>query len=223
VEDPQHETQESLDRLRSEVDSLRTSRRRLVLAADADRHRIERELHDGPQQQLVALAVNLQLARRLADHDPVATAALLDEMGRDVREALDGSRRLAERIYPPLLESGGLGVALRSAAEGAGIQTSVHVAADAYPAEVARTVYFCCVEALERMGRGAHSAVTVREEEGALVFDVVGDGAGSDAATAEGDLPRLRDRLEALGGGLTIASEPGGGTRVSGSLPLPGG
>jgi signal transduction histidine kinase len=143
-------------------------------------------------------------------------------MGRDVREALDGSRRLAERIYPPLLESGGLGVALRSAVEGAGIQTSVDVAPGAHPAEVARTVYFCCVEVLEWMGRGAHSAVTVREEKGALVFDVVGDGAASDAATAGGDPFRLRDRLEALGGELNIASEPGGGTRVSGSLPLSG-
>jgi signal transduction histidine kinase len=223
LEDPQHETQESLDRLRSEVESLRTSRRRLVLAADADRRRIERELHDGPQQHLVALAVNLQLARRIADQDPAATAALLDEMGRDVQEALDGTRKLAELIYPPLLESGGLGVALRSAADSAGIQTSVYVAPGAYPAEVAGTVYFCCVEALERMGRGAHSAITVREEEGALVFDVVGGGAGSDAATAEGHLSRLRDRLEALGGGLNIASEPGGGARVSGSLPLPEG
>src|SRR5207245_4843265 len=125
-------------------------------AADADRRRIERELHDGPQQHLVALAVNLQLTRRLVDVDPAAARALLEEMGRDVQEALDGARKLAHRIYPPLLEAGGLGVALRSAAASVGVPTRVQVAAGAAcPPEVAGTVYFCCVEALERVGAGA--------------------------------------------------------------------
>ena len=99
--------QESLDQLHLEVGELLASRKRLVLAADADRRRIERELHDGPQQHLVALAVNLQLTRRLVDVDPAAARALLEEMGRDVQEALEGARKLAHRIYPPLLEAGG--------------------------------------------------------------------------------------------------------------------
>ncbi|HEU5212404.1 MAG TPA: histidine kinase, partial [Gaiellaceae bacterium] len=107
---------ESLDRLRLEVGELRASRKRLVLAADADRRKIERELHEGPQQDLVAVAANLQLASRLVEDDPAAAKALLDEMRRDVREALDVTRKLADRVYPPLLDDGGLGVALRSAA-----------------------------------------------------------------------------------------------------------
>ena len=113
--------QESLDRLRLEVEELRASRERLVLAADAERRSIERELHDGPQQHLVALAVNLQLARRLADADPAAAKLLLEEMGRDVRQALDETGKLAHRIYPPLLEAGGLAAALRSAAVAVGV------------------------------------------------------------------------------------------------------
>ena len=141
-------------------------------------------------------------------------------MRREVHEALDGMRKLADRVYPPLLDAGGLGVALRSAAASVGVPARVDVAAGAYAPEVAGTAYFCCVEALERVGPGASSTVTVREEDGALVFEVAADGAGAEAATAEWDLSRLQDRVEALGGRLTVASESGHGTRVSGSLPL---
>ncbi|MBA3333958.1 MAG: hypothetical protein H0U30_08205 [Actinobacteria bacterium] len=203
-----------LDQLRLEVAELRASRRRLVLAADADRRTIERDLHEGAQQHLVGLAVNLQLASQSADADPAATKALLDEMGRDVQQALDETAQLAQRIYPPLLEAGGLAAALRSAAVSAGIRVSLEVAAGAsYSPEVAEAIYWCCLEALERAG--AHATVTVRADEGAVVFEVVGDGSRSDAG-----LDRLRDRVEALGGRLTIRSGPGRGTRVSGSLPL---
>jgi signal transduction histidine kinase len=187
-----------------------------VLTADADRRRIERELHDGPQQHLVALAVNLQLARRLVEDDPTAAAALLDQLGRDVQEAIGETRELAHRIYPPLLEAGGLGVALRAAAESIAIPTRIQVAQGvACPPETAGTVYFCCVAALERAGSEASATVTVREEDGALVFEIVIVG------TADGaDLVVARDRVEALGGRLTLAAEPGQDTRVSGSLPL---
>lgn len=208
---------ETLEQLRLEVAELRASRRRLVLAADADRRTIERDLHEGVQQHLVGLAVNLQLAGRSADADPAATKALLDEMGRDVQQALDQTAQLAQRIYPPLLEAGGLVAALRSAAVSAGIRVSLEVAAGAaYPPEVAGAIYWCCLEALEHAG--AQATVTVREEEeGAVAFEVVEDGSRSDAG-----LDRLRDRVEALGGRLTIRSGPGRGTRVSGSLPLSG-
>jgi signal transduction histidine kinase len=203
------------------VGELRTSRKRLVLAADADRCRIERKLHDGPQQHLVALAVNLQLARGLVDADPTAARVLLDEMGRHVREALDETRKLAHRIYPPLLEAGGLGPALRIAAAAAGVRTYVQVqAATAWPPEVAATVYFCCVEALEGLGAGSRSTITVHEENGALVFEIVEDGDGSGATTVSADLGWLRDRVETLGGQLAIAPNPGRGTRVLGSLPM---
>jgi signal transduction histidine kinase len=213
--------QESLDRLRLEVEELRASRARLVVAADADRRRIERGLHDGPQQQLVALAANLQLARQVADADPAAAKALLEELGRDVQQALDETGKLAHRIYPPLLDAGGLAVALRAAAVSVGVPTRIDVAAGAgYPPEVAGAVYFCCLEVLERAGDGARATVTVRDEDGALVFEVVVDGAGSAAPAFNGLLTRLRDRVEALGGQLTVRSEPGRATRVSGSLPL---
>jgi signal transduction histidine kinase len=207
---------ETLDRLRLEVAELRASRERLVLAGDADRRRLERDLHEGVQQHLVALAVNLQLAGGLADADLAAAKALLEQMRRDVQQALDEAAQLAQRIYPPLLEAGGLAAALRSAAVGAGIPASVEIAAGlSYPAEVARKVYFCWLEALEHADAGARATVTVQEEEGALVFEVVADGARFDAG-----FDQLRDRVEALGGRLTIRSEPGRGTRVSGSLPL---
>jgi signal transduction histidine kinase len=214
---------ETVDRMRLEVAALRASRERLVLAADADRRRIERDLHEGVQQHLVALAVNVQLAGGLADADPAAAKALLEEMGRDVQQALSDATQLAERIYPPLLEAGGLAAALRSAAISAGIPASVEVTATAsYPPEVAGTVYFCCLEALEHVAAGARATVTVRDEKGALAFDVVEDGARSAAAKVGSNtgLDRLRDRVEALGGRLTIGSESGHGTRVSGSLPL---
>jgi signal transduction histidine kinase len=221
LEVPHVETlEESLDRLRLEVEELRASRERLVVAADADRRRIERELHDGPQQHLVALAVNLQLARQVADPNPAAVKALLDEMGRDVQHALEEVGKLAHRIYPPLLEAGGLAAALRTAAVSIGVPTRIDVAADAgYPPEVAGAVYFCCLEVLERAGDGARATVAVRPEEGALVFEVC-DGTGSETTGSSGVLSRLRDRVEALGGELTIQTGPGRGTRVSGSLPL---
>jgi signal transduction histidine kinase len=209
---------EVLERLRLEVAELRASRERLVLAADADRRRIERELHEGVQQQLVALAVNLQLADPLVDADPAAAKALLEEMGRDVQQALDETAKLAERIYPPLLERGGLAAALRAAAVRAGVPASVEVEAGlTYLPELARTVYLCWLEALEHPGAEARANITVREEEGALAFAIVEDSGRS----ASAGLERLRERVEALGGRLTIRPEPGGGTRVFGSLPLP--
>jgi signal transduction histidine kinase len=222
LEVPHVETpQESLDRLRLEVEQLRASRERLVLAADADRRTIERELHDGPQQHLVALAANLELVRRLADTDSAAAKALLEEMGRDVHQALDETARLVHRIYPPLLEAGGLVVALRTAAASAGVPTRIDVAAGMNcPREVADTVYFCCLEVLERAGQETRATVTVEDEEGALVFEVASDGAGLAATASDAVLSRLRDRVEALGGRLTVRSEPGKGIRLSGSLPL---
>lgn len=221
LEVPHVETpQESLDRLRLEVGELRASRERVVRAADADRRKIERDLHDGPQQQLVALAVNLQLARQLADSDPAAAKALLDEIGRDIQHALEEMGKLAHRIYPPLLEAGSLAPALRAAAVSVGVPTRIEVAAGAgYPPEVAGAVYFCCLEVLELVGDGAQVTITVRGAEGAIVFEVV-EVSGSAATVSEGALGRLRDRVEALGGELTVRSEPGQGTRLSGSLPL---
>jgi signal transduction histidine kinase len=216
---------EMLDCLRLELAELRASRKRLVLAAAADRRGIERDLHDGVQQHLVALAVNLQLAAQAADAGPAATKALLEEMARDVQQALDEAAQLAERIYPLLVEGGGLAVALRSAAAGVGLPVLIGVAAGvSYPPEAAATVYLCCRMAFERAGPGAQATVRVGEEEGALAFEVVADGAHAGAAEGDADsgLAELRDRVEALGGRLTIRSEPGRRIWVSGTVPLSG-
>jgi signal transduction histidine kinase len=214
---------EALDRLRLDVAELQASRKRLVQAADAERRTLERDLHKGVQQQLVALAVNVQLVTQLVGTDPSAAKALLEELGRDVQQALDETGRLAQRIYPPLLEAGGLAAALRAAASGIGIPVSVEVeAATGFPPDVLRTVYLCCLEALEHAGAETRAAVTVRTEEGAIAFEVVEKGGRSVAARGRSDaLDRLRDRVEAFGGWLTVSSERRGGTRLSGSLPLP--
>jgi signal transduction histidine kinase len=191
-----------------EIDDAR-ARRRLVLAADADRREIERALHEGVQQHLVALAVSLQLARRSADADPEAAKELLDQMAGEVQQALDETARLAQRICPPL-DAGGLAATLRTAAVSAGVPASVKVEAGAsYPPEVAATVHRCWLEALAHADAGAPPTIAVRDQQGTLTFEVEG------TEIPEDGLERLRDRVEALGGSLTRS-----GTRLSGSLPL---
>ena len=186
------------------------ARERLVLAADADRRAIERELHSGVHQYLVALATTLQLARRAADSDPAALNELLDEMERDVRRALDEASLLAQRIYPSALELGGLAALLRSAAVQAGVPATVDVAADStYEPEIALTVYLCWLAALASGASETHVTIGVGEVDDTLSFELAAEALGA-------DFDRLRDRVEALGGSLTI-TEPG---RLSGSLPL---
>jgi signal transduction histidine kinase len=195
----------------------RTARERLVLAADADRREIECALHDGPHQSLVALATTLQLARRAAKSDPTAVGALHDELERDVRQALDETARLAQRIYPSTLELNGLAALLRSVAAQAGVKATVDVAVAArYSPQLAMTVYLCWLAVLGSATNETQVSIAVREVKGAsLTFELAGG--GSDA-----DLDRLQDRVEALGGRLTSELGPGGVTRLSGSFPLRG-
>jgi signal transduction histidine kinase len=168
------------------------------------------------QQHLVALTANLQLSAGLVDADPPAARAFLEEVARDVQLALDETGKLAHRVYPPLLEAGGLGAALRSAAMSTNVPTRIDVVVGAaYPPEIAGAVYFCCLGVLEGGAAGAPAVVTVRDEEGALTFEVVVEYAGP-----ESELLRLRDRAEALDGRLTIHSESGSRTRVAGSIPF---
>jgi signal transduction histidine kinase len=210
------DVQQELDRLRGEIEKLRAAQERLVLAADADRRTIERDLHDGVHQHLVALATTLQLSRLATDSDPAAVKALLKEMSRAVRQALDETALLAQSIYPSTLELGGLAALLRAAAVSADVPATVDVSDGSSQApELAMTVYLCWLALLERGSNERPVAITVRENEDALTFEIVGKASASDA-----ELHRLHDRVEALGGRLTIEPDPGGGVRLSGSLPL---
>lgn len=185
--------------------------RRIVLAGDADRRELERELHGGVQQHLVALAVSLQLAEQALDSDPEAARPVLGEMRGDVQRAIDGAALLAQRIYPAALELGSLVTLLRSAAVGAGVPVSVDVEGDpSVPPEIGVTVYLCWLALLAKSDGGT-AAISVRESGGALAFELVGQ---------DGAFDGLQARVEALGGNLTIEREAGG-VRLSGSLPRP--
>jgi signal transduction histidine kinase len=221
--------QASLDELRHKAEELQASRARIVAAADAERRRIERNLHDGAQQRLVALAVKLGLARRLVDANPEQTRGMLDELREELKDAVDELRNLAHGIYPPLLMDQGLAAALGSAAQRTTIPTRVEAGPlGRYPSEVEAAAYFCCLEALQNAMKHAGSAATVVvrvwEEAGALRFTVTDDGSGFDPAakaTGTGFL-NMRDRLGAIGGSLRVESAPGAGTSVLGVLPLTG-
>jgi signal transduction histidine kinase len=216
VEAPQLALERELDRLHVEVANLRAARKRLAMAEDAERRAIERDLHQGVQQHLVALATHLQVAAGLVERDPAAARALLDELGRVVQLAIDDAAALADWIYLPLIETGGLAVALRSAALRADVPTQIEVdMRTPPPPAVVRTAYLCCLEVLKHASAGAQAAVSVRDQDGALAFDAVADCAESDL-----EIGRLRDRVEALGGTLSMTSQAGRRTRVAGSIPL---
>ena len=212
---------------RPEVEELRASRARVAAAALADRRRIERELHDVVQQHLVAVIVNLQLARELADSDLAAAKAVLDELSADAREALESVRELAQGVYPSVLRDRGPAEAIRAAAVASGAR--VHVEAEVLPRDedVDAAVYACCLELLANVAAhaGAGARVTVRlwPEAGAVRFDVGDDGTGFDVRTTSwnGSLTRVSDTVGALGGTVEIESVPGWGTRVTGRIPLP--
>ena len=206
--------------LQVRLEELRASRQRLVSAQDAERRRLERNLHDGAQQNLVALKVKLGLAEMLATKDPERATATLQELKSDADEALETLRDLARGIYPPLLAEKGLATALESQAR----KATVPVAVDAggigrYSQEVEATVYFCVLEALQNVEKYANASrvvVRLREPDGMLHFDVIDDGSGFDAENAKkgSGLTNMQDRLDALGGSLEITSAPAKGTTV---------
>jgi signal transduction histidine kinase len=220
--------QESIDEVRRHADELRASRVRVVEAGDAERRRIERDLHDGAQQHLVALAVSLRLARQVADADPEQAKLMLDQLGGDLQEAVQELRNLAHGIYPPLLAERGLPDALSAAAGRAALPTTIEAdGIGRYPQGVEAAVYFCCLEALQNAGKhageGASAAIRLREEEHALLFEIADDGAGFDVGVAGGGhgFVNLRDRVGAFGGMITVDSAPGEGSRIAGRIPLP--
>ncbi|HEY8407376.1 MAG TPA: histidine kinase [Gaiellaceae bacterium] len=192
----------------AEVDELRASLARVLAVADEERRRIERDLHDGAQQHLVAIAVNAQLARQLAESDPKAALDVLEEIGRDARVALEAIRELAAVIFPPLLVDRGLAEALRAAASAHGGRADV----DGLPRQFAAFeafVYFCAVEALAELGGVVR--VRAREVDGQLEL-VFERKAGDEPPPLFG----LRDRVAGLGGRVNVE----GGT-VTALLPLP--
>ena len=208
------------------IEDLRDSRRRIVAAEDEGRRRLERNIHDGAQQQLVAMAVKLRLADAMVERDPAKAHELLAQLQAESTEALEDLRDLARGIYPPLLADKGLAAALESQARK--VSVPVEVAPDGvgrYPQEVEAAIYFCCLEALQNIAKYADaSSVHVRlsHEGGRLAFEVRDDGRGFDAATVSRGigLQGMTDRLEAIGGELEVVSAPGAGTRVAGSVPV---
>ena len=217
--------QESLENLERANEDLRASRARIVATGDAERRKIERNLHDGAQQHLVALAVNLRLTKDMLADDPEGAAEMLDALGDAVKDTIQEVRDLAHGIYPPLLMDSGITEALRAAANRS--PSAVGVDADGlgrYPSEVEAAVYFCCLEALQNAAKHAPEAsvrVDVREAEGALRFSVADDGPGFDVAAAMSGhgYTNMSDRLGAIGGAVEWQSSPAGST-ISGVIPL---
>ncbi len=220
--------QESLDEVRRQADELRASRARIVEATDIERRRIERDLHDGAQQHLVALAVSVRLARQLADSDAEQAKTMLEQIGGDLQEAVQELRNLAHGIYPPLLMDRGLPAALGAAADRAALAAVVDSdGVGRYPQQVEAAVYFCCLEALQNAGKhageGATVTITLREDQGALLFEVSDDGDGFDMAGGAQrghGFVNMSDRVGAFGGSVTVESTPGRGTRIAGRIPL---
>ena len=213
--------------LMQRLEELRVSRQRLVQAQDEERRRLERNLHDGAQQNLVAFKVKLGLVDMLAAKDPEKAATLLEQLKGDADEALETLRDLARGIYPPLLAEKGLAAALESQARKATLPVTVDAGGIArYPQDVEATVYFCVLEALQNVQKYASaSQVNIRlrvVDESFLRFEVVDDGRGFDVATATrgAGLTNMQDRLDAVGGRLDITSEPAHGSTIAGSVPV---
>ncbi len=218
--------QASLDEVRRQADELQASRGRIVAAGDQARRTIERNLHDGAQQHLVALAVQLKLAGTLMDKDPAKAKEAVTALESQVQETLEELRDLAHGIYPPLLADKGLPGALDSAARRAVLPTSVRTdGLGRYAPEAEATVYFCILEALQNAGKyageGAKVQVDVDEEEHGLIFVVADDGVGFDPSLGRmgAGFTNMLDRLGALGGTLRVESFEGRGTRVLGIVP----
>jgi signal transduction histidine kinase len=208
------------------IEELRASRQRLVAAQDEGRRRLERNIHDGVQQQLVALAVKLRLADAMIERDPVRAHDAIAALQDDASAALEDLRDLARGIYPPLLADQGLRAALEAQAQKATTPVRIDAATiGRYPREIESTVYFCALEAMNNIAKYAEASaafVSVEQTDGVLRFTVHDDGRGFDphAAVAGTGLQGMTDRVEAVGGSLLIESAIGRGTTVIGTVPV---
>src|SRR2546427_337663 len=210
--------------LRARLEDLRSSRQRLVAAQDQERRKLERNLHDGAQQQLVALAVKARLASALVGKEPAKELAMLGDLQQGLGDALETLRDLARGIYPPLLADKGLGAALEAQARKAALPVAVEPnGIGRYPQEIEAAVYFCTLEALNNVAKYAEASsvhVGLADEGGELQFRIVDDGRGFDTSVTDygTGLQGMADRLDAVGGPLDGRSEPGQGTTVIGRV-----
>jgi signal transduction histidine kinase len=219
--------QASLETLGRQADELRASRARIVASADAERRRIERDLHDGAQQSLVGLMIRLEEVRELRWTDRDAAERAFDDFKAQLQTALDELRDLSHGIFPPLLSDSGLAEALPAVAARAPVGCRVDTdAIGRYSADREAAVYFCCLEALQNAGKhageGASVSISIREEAGQLMFAVEDDGRGFDPDAVNGGtgLTNMRDRLGAFGGRLEVESAVGRGAAIRGSVPV---
>jgi signal transduction histidine kinase len=213
--------------LRASMTHLAASRARIIEAAHGERRRLERDLHDGVQQMLVGLRIRLDLAAEAIARDPRLGARELATIGDEMDQLLETVRSLARGIYPAILHDLGLGEALKSAARRSPTPTSVSIETPRrYPEDVDVAIYFCCIEALQNVTKHAgprqSAAVRVWEDDHHLSFEVSDSGCGfdPDRVPLGSGLLNMRDRLEALGGRLTVTSRRGAGTTVYGTIPL---
>ena len=208
------------------IEELRASRQRLVAAQDEARRRLERNIHDGAQQQLVALTVKLRLLEQIADRDPAKAAEIATQLQEEATAALDDLRDLARGIYPPLLADKGLPAALEAQARKSPVPVSVDAGdLGRFSEDVEAAVYFSCLEALQNVTKYAEASqatISLARSNGRLSFAVTDDGVGFDptSATHGSGLQGIADRLDALGGTFEIVSTVGEGTAVNGSVPV---
>ncbi|MEO8425255.1 MAG: sensor histidine kinase, partial [Actinomycetota bacterium] len=206
----------------------RAKQQGMIDVAEAERRRIERNIHDGAQQQLVAISVKLGLVKMFVSKDPERAVTMLDELKAETQEALDGLRDMTRGTYPPLLADGGLGPALEAKAKKAPMPVTVSTdGVGRFPREVETAVYYCCLEALQNAGkyaRATHATVSVRSVGTELAFTVIDDGAGFDVPTMRRGvgMRSMEERLTALGGRLEVRSAPGKGTTIVGRMELAG-
>ena len=209
--------------LRAKVEELRESRARIVESSDAERRRLERNLHDGAQQRLVALALNLRLARSKLDADPAAADSLLDSSARELELALAELRELARGIHPAVLSDRGLPAALEALANRAPVPVELEEAPTGQLSEpVQAAAYFVVAEALTNVAKYAdatRASVQLRRQNGSLLVEVADDGVGGADAERGSGLRGLADRVSALDGRLEVDSPAGGGTTVRASIP----
>lgn len=205
---------------------LAASRIRLVEAADAERQRIERDLHDSVQQQLVGIRIKLELAAEEVRREPSSGGRMIDSIGRQMDEILETLRSLARGIYPAVLHERGLGEALKSAGRRSPTPVSVRVGGiDRHSDEVEIAVYFCCLEAIQNVakhaGRGAEAVISLWRDTDRLCFEVTDSGVGFDPHDVQrpNGLVNMRDRIEAVGGTLSVSSCAGQGAVVRGWVP----